>query len=197
MFKWDAACEVAFCKIKEIPTSSPIMAYALSDGGLFYLDVDASGSGLGAVLQQEQAGIERVISYASRSMNRAERNYCVTEQELLAIVFFVQYYRHYLLGRHFVVRSDHKALTWLFSLSEPSGKIARWVEILAPFDFSIQYRPGKLQGHCDALSRCENQRDCVCSKVDTSEPLKCGPCRRRRKRAEDMHLKTKPSPQVR
>jgi hypothetical protein len=58
-------------------------------------------------------------------MNKAERNYCVTEQELLAVVFFVQYFRQYLLGRRFVVKSDHKALTWLFSLQEPNGKIAR------------------------------------------------------------------------
>ena len=115
-------------------------------------------------------------STSCMSLNKTERNYCVTEQELLAIVYFLQYFRQYLLGRRFIVLIDYKALTWLFSFKEPSGKIARWIEILGPFNFSIKYRPGKQQGHCDALSRCENPRDCSCSDVDMSEPLKCGPC---------------------
>ncbi|KAH3787456.1 hypothetical protein DPMN_165580 [Dreissena polymorpha] len=58
------------------------MGYPLNDGGLFILDVDASGLGIGGVLAQEQKGRERVISYASRAMYRADKNYCITEQEL-------------------------------------------------------------------------------------------------------------------
>ena len=129
---------------------------------------------------------EKVIAYASRSLNKAEKNYCITEKELLAIRYFIEYYRLYLLGRRFRVRSDHQALIWLSRLKEPRGKIARWLEILSQYDFSTEYRPGKKQGHCDALSRCENPRDCECPEQDTSEPLKCGPCKKCIKRAQEM-----------
>ena len=134
-FAWTDECEHAFQKLKEKPTSTDVMGYPLNDAGTFYLDVDASGVGIGAVLSQIQSGQERVLAYASRSLNKAERNYCVTERELLAVVYFVQYFRQYLLGRKFTLRSDHQALVWLFSLKEPNGKIARWIEILVAFDY--------------------------------------------------------------
>ncbi len=51
-------------------------------------------------------------------MSKAEKNYCVTDKELLAIRYFTEYYKHYLLGRHFTIRTDHQALRWLFSLRE-------------------------------------------------------------------------------
>lgn len=187
-FLWTDACEIAFNKIKEALISPEVMGYPLNDGGEFLLDVDASGEGIGGVLQQMQDGRERVIAYGSRALNKAERNYCITEKELLAVIFFIQYYRQYLLGRKFTVRSDHQALVWLFNLKEPNGKIARWIEILAAYDFNIEYRAGSKQGHCDALSRCPTPRDCTCSEVDMSEPLKCGPCKKCRKRAQDMML---------
>ncbi len=174
--------------MKKSLISPDVMGYPLNDGENFLLDVDASGVGIGGVLAQMQEGRERVIAYASRAMNKAERNYCITEQELLAVVFFVQYFRQYLLGRKFIVRTDHQALVWLFSLKEPSGKIARWIEILAQYDFEIEYRPGNKQGHCDALSRCPAPHDCTCSDVDMSEPLKCGPCKKCQRRAETMGL---------
>jgi transposase InsO family protein/DNA-binding MarR family transcriptional regulator len=187
-FIWDASCENSFEALKKALVSPDVMGYPLNESGQFILDVDASGIGIGGVLQQIQGERERVIAYASRSLNKAERNYCITEKELLAVVFFIQYFRQYLLGRRFLVRSDHQALVWLFSLKEPNGKIARWIEILAPYDFVIEYRAGKKQAHCDALSRCESPRDCTCPEVDMDEPLKCGPCKKCRRRADQMML---------
>ena len=187
-FKWTEACEEAFCQIKKALISPEVMGYPLNEGGEFLLDVDASGEGIGGVLQQKQDGRERVIAYASRALNKAERNYCITEKELLAVVFFVQYFRQYLLGRKFTVRTDNQALVWLFRLKDPNGKIARWIEILAAYDFNIEYRAGSQQGHCDALSRCPTPRDCTCANVDMSEPLKCGPCKKCQRRAETMML---------
>ena len=185
-FQWTEDCEEAFNAIKKALTGPEVMGYPLSDGGCFYLDTDASGYGIGGVLSQMQSGRERVIAYASRGMSKAEKNYCITEKELLAVVYFMQYFRQYLLGRRFIVRTDHQALVWLLSLKEPNGKIARWIEILAPFDFTVEYRAGKKMGHVDGLSRCTTPRDCSCTEVDMSEPLKCGPCRKCRRRAEQM-----------
>ena len=185
-FIWNEACERSFEMVKKALISSDVMGYPINEGGEFILDVDASDVGLGGILHQQQEGRERVIAYASKVLNRAERNYCITEKELLAVRFFIEYFRQYLLGRKFRVRTDHQALIWLFKLKEPRGKIARWIEILSHYDFSVEYRPGHKQGHCDALSRCENPRECDCPQQDTSEPLKCCPCKKCVKRAQDM-----------
>ena len=188
-FVWSESCDQAFEKLKQALTSADVMGYPLNEGGMFVLDVDASDVGIGGVLHQIQGDRERVIAYASRALNKAESNYCITEKELLAVRYFVEYFRQYLLGRRFLVRSDHQSLVWLFRLKEPRGKIARWIEILSQYDFSIEYRAGNKQGHCDALSRCDNPRDCECSSQDMNEPLKCGPCRKCVKRAQDMFHK--------
>jgi hypothetical protein len=139
-FVWSESCKVAFNLIKNTLMGPEIMGYPLNEADSLYLDTDASGTGKGSVLQQMQSGPERVIAYANRGLSKAARNYCIAEQELLAVVYFVQYFRKYLLGQHFVVRTDHQALVWLFRLKEPSGKIARLIEILSPYDFEIEYR---------------------------------------------------------
>jgi hypothetical protein len=72
-----------------------------------------------------QDGRLRVIAYGSRTLNKTEKNYCITDKELLAVRYFIQYYRQYLLGRTFTVRTDHQALIWLFSLKEPKGRKAK------------------------------------------------------------------------
>ena len=172
--------------MKRALISADVMGYPLNEACGFILDVDASDLGIGAVLHQVQGGKETVFVDASRSLNKAEANYCITEKELLAARYFKEYFRQYLLGRRFLVRSDHQSLVWLFQLKETRGKIVRWIEILSQYDFPIQYRPGKKQPHCDALSRCENPRACDCPQQDTMEPLKCGSCRKCVKRAQDM-----------
>ena len=73
------------------------MAYP-QDTGEYILDTDASDKAMGAVLSQIQNGEERVISYASKVFNRSQRNYCVTDRELLSVVFFTEYFKVYLLG---------------------------------------------------------------------------------------------------
>ncbi|KAK3099869.1 hypothetical protein FSP39_010951 [Pinctada imbricata] len=156
-----------------------------NDNDEYVLDTDASDNTIGCVLSQIQEGRERVIAYASRSMNKSEKNYCVTDKELLSVRYFMEYFRQYLLGRKFTVRTDHQALVWLFKMKEPKGRIARWIEILSAYDFEIQYRPGNKHGNADALSRCENPKDCNCGDLDNMEDLKCGPCRKCRKRFDD------------
>ena len=139
-------------ELKRRLVSSPILAMPRDEGN-FRLDTDASNEAIGAVLSQVQDGQERVVCYASRLLNRTERNYCVTRRELLAVVFFIKQFRNYLLGRRFLVRTDHSALRWLRNLSEPIGQQARWLETLEEFEFDIEHRPGKRHGNADALSR--------------------------------------------
>ena len=119
-FEWTKKCDEAFTRLKELLTTAPILALPTDDDP-FVLDVDASGFSLGAVLSQQQGGQEKVICYASRMLSRTERNYCCTRRELLAVVFFVKQFRAYLLGKKFLIRTDHAALTWLRKTPELIG----------------------------------------------------------------------------
>jgi hypothetical protein len=151
-FHWDDECDVAFDVLKSALTSAPILAMPTEDDS-FILDTDASDTSIGAVLSQLQGDQERVICYASRLLSPAERNYCCTRRELLAVVYFVRQFKEYLLGQKFLIRTDHSALTWLRKTPEPIGQQARWCEILEEFDFEIHHRPGRNHGNADALSR--------------------------------------------
>ena len=104
---------------------------------MFILDTDASNVGIGAVLSQEQDGIEKVIAYGSKKLDQQQQRYCVTRRELLAVVTFVHEYRHYLLGKQFLIRTDHNSLRWLFSFKDPQGQMARWLEALSHYHFLI------------------------------------------------------------
>ena len=158
-FIWTEGHQESFEELKRLLTSAPILAYPRPDAP-FVLDTDASDLGLGAVLGQVQDGVERVIRYGSRTLQKPERNYCVTRRELLAIVTFVKQFQHYLVGSRFLVRTDHAALFWLLRKREPVGQMARWTAFLQQFDMCIEHRPGKKHGNADALSRCmEGCRD--------------------------------------
>ena len=77
----------------------------------------------------------------------------MTRRKLLAVVHFVKHYRHYLYGSHFIIRTDHGSLRWLYNFKEPEGQIARWLETLGMYDFKIIHRPGRQHSNADALSR--------------------------------------------
>jgi hypothetical protein len=146
--------------------------------GKFVLDTDASDVVIGAVLSQEQDGELRVISYASNSLSVAQRNYCTTRKELLAVVHYTSHFRHYLLGRPFVVRTDHGSLMWLLRFKQINGQLARWIEELSQYDMSIVHRPGRLHGNADTLTRVpEPEEKCNCYQAGcTLEALPCGGC---------------------
>jgi hypothetical protein len=152
LFEWNAACENAFRELKRLLSGADVLAL-LSESGGYILDCDASDQAIGAVLSQIQDGVERPICFASQLYNKHEKNYNVTRKELLAVVTFVKKFRQYLLGKPFIIRSDHAALQWLKRTPEPIGQQARWLEILEEFDYTIQHRAGVKHGNADALSR--------------------------------------------
>jgi transposase InsO family protein len=163
-FKWDERCEDSFNILKECLISAPILAFP-NESDTFVLDTDASGESVGAVLSQIQSGEERVIAYASKTLNKSQQNYCTTKRELLAVVSFVRLFRHYLTGRKFILRTDHAPLLWLKNFKDPEGMYARWITILENFDFESQYRAGYKHRNADGLSRipdrkCKNP-DCM------------------------------------
>lgn len=158
--------------MKTQPTSAPVLAYPL-DSGKFFLDTDATDSGIGAVLSQQQGGEERVLAYGSRRLSSTEQNYGTTRLELLAVVEFTYHFRQYLLGRPFIVWTDHSNLRWLTRLREPEGQLARWLEKLAEYDFQVLHRPGKHHQNADALSRrlCRDSCPCMVPEPNPIEDL--------------------------
>ena len=157
---WTNDATQAFNKLKKALCSAPVLGFPNKFDD-FILDTDASGNSIGAVLSQFQNGKEVVMLYASRKLSNSERNYCVTRRELLAVCFFVKKFKHYLYGKKFTVRTDHKPLLWLLSNDNPkTSQYCRWKIQLESYSFSVVHRPGKLHRNADALSRYPACKQC-------------------------------------
>ena len=170
-FHWDAEAQMAFDSLKAALCTAPVLKYPDFSPGAseFVLDVDCSGSKMGAVLLQRDGQGERAVAFDSKSLSKSQRQYSVTKKELLAAVTFVQQFRHYLLGRKFTLRTDHAALQWLVNFRNPDGLLARWLEILGEFQFEIVHRPGRLHEAPDALSRRPDPTQEVSTQTDTMD----------------------------
>lgn len=153
-FVWSDDADKSFQKLKSALVSAPILSCP-DFSKPFAVHCDASGYGVGGTLTQTAAdGQEHPIAFASRSLNKAERNYSATEREALAVVFSIEHFRPYLEGgQRFRVVTDHSSLKWFFNLTNPTGRLARWGCRLSPYDFEIVHRKGKEHVVPDALSR--------------------------------------------
>ena len=158
---WGEAEQCSFEQLKGRLVTAPVLGYP-DPSKQYILDTDASGYGVGAVLSQEQEGKERVIAFYSKTLSPPEKNYCVTRRELLATVKAIKHFRPYLYGQKFRLRTDHASLRWLCRRKEPSNQVARWLEILAEFSYTLEHRAGQKHGNADGLSRqaCEDCRQC-------------------------------------
>jgi hypothetical protein len=158
----------AFERIKEIMTNSPILQM-FDPEAHHTLEVDASESGCGAVLLQTAAdGVERVVEYASKCFTDVQRRWCVTRRELFAIIFALRHWRHFLIGRPIVVRSDHSALRYLMSSKSLSSQWARYLDEIADYDIKVEWKPGREQRIADFLSRRPCDGASICKQ--------CRPC---------------------
>ena len=154
-FKWSAEADAAFKRLKEKLTSAPVLA-APDWTQPFILHTDASKFGLGAVLAQSINGEERVIAYASKSLNKAQQNYTTSDRECLAIIWGIRHFRAHLLGRKFDLFTDHSALQFINTMKlnrDLSGRLARYQMFLQEYEFEPHYRKGEENANADALSR--------------------------------------------
>ena len=155
-------------------TQAPVMKFP-ERSGLFILDTDASNAAIAAELARVQNGDEHVIAFGSFGLSAPQRKYCTTTKKLLAIIRFTRQFRHYLLGRQFVIRTDHSSLTWILRFKNADGQLARWPEELAQYDMIIQHRAGAKHVNADWLSRPPDECNCYQAGNDLSK-LPCGEC---------------------
>lgn len=164
-FEWSESCQKSFEQLKSALVSTPVLVYPkFGPGNTFILETDASKVGLGAVLSQMQEdGTVHPIAYASRSTDKHERNYGISELETLGLVWAVRHFRPYILGHHCTVYTDHAACLSILNTSKPSGKLARWALTIQEMDLSIKHKAGRSNKNADALSRCSEDKDQVVS----------------------------------
>jgi hypothetical protein len=149
---WTPEVEGTFQTLKGALCAAPILAHP-QPGERFIVYTDASNVRIGGVPSQVQDGQQQVIAYYSKTINKAERNYCVTRRELLAIVRTLEHFHQYLYGQEFHLHTNHYALTWLLSFKNVEGQTARWIQRLQEYNFTFEHRQGRKHINADALSR--------------------------------------------
>ena len=129
-------------------TSTPILIVP-KRGPMYLMYYDTSNDGLGCVLMQS----ERVVAYGSRQLKNHEKNYPTHDMELVAIVFALKFWCHYLYGEQFEVFSNHNILKYIFTQWDLNMRQRRWMKYLEDYDFTLHYHPGKANVVADALNR--------------------------------------------
>uniref|UniRef100_A0A3B1ISM8 Gypsy retrotransposon integrase-like protein 1 n=1 Tax=Astyanax mexicanus TaxID=7994 RepID=A0A3B1ISM8_ASTMX len=151
--RWTESCQEAFDTIINKLTSAPVLAYA-NPKLPYILHTDASTTGLGAALYQEQNGQIRAIAFASRGLSHSESRYPAHKLEFLALKWAVtEKFSDYLYGNSFTVITDSNPLTYILTSAKLDATSYRWLSALSTFSFKLQYRPGKHNLDADALSR--------------------------------------------
>ncbi len=168
---WSPSAQHAFLQLKDRFTTAPILHHP--DPNLeFTVEVDASNTGIGAILSQRQGNPSKLFpcAYYSRKLNAAERNYDVGDRELLAMKAAFEEWRHWLEGSKipFVVLTDHRNLEYIRSAKRLNPRQARWSLFFSRFSFKVTYRPGSKNGKADALSRLYDSSP---PQKDSTEPI--------------------------
>ena len=115
---------------------------------------DASDYAMGAVLEKRFEKIFKAIYYASKTFNETQENYTTTEKEMLTMVFTCEKFRHYILGSHVIIQTDHATIKYLMAKKEVKPRLIRWVLLLQEFDLEIKDK-GSDNEIVDHLSRLE------------------------------------------
>lgn len=145
--------ERAFRECKKILTENILRAQPKFERR-FILTSDTSEKATGAISAQKQnGGTEKVIYAFSKTLDSTQRNHSVTDKELLAIVKSVEYFRWYLLGKEFKLKTDHKALEYLKSAKEASSRMLRWGLKLQEYEFTGERcGPYGLSRYCERIN---------------------------------------------
>jgi len=149
-FTWSQEAQQAFDRLKEALVEITSLSFPIPYLPCI-LDTDASDVAISTVLSQKVDNEERPNAFFSRVMNLAQKQYCTTRRELLAVISAVQHFRHYLIRNKVILGTDHYSLKWLKTFKIPEGIMARWIETLAEFHTEIEHRPGLVHSNVDGV----------------------------------------------
>ena len=149
---WSEDCDKAFNDLRSCLCSDPILQNP-DFSQPFTVQTDASGVGLGAVLLQGEVGEQKPVVYLSRKLFPRELRYSTVEKECLALKWAVDSLKYYLMGKDFILETDHRALKWLHRMKDTNSRVTRWYLALQPFNFEVRYRAGPENTTADYLSR--------------------------------------------
>lgn len=153
IFNWTKACQESFDEMKKILCSQPILTI-FNPNLPIHIYTDASILGVGAVLKQPQENKEeKPVAYFSKKLNEVQKRKKAIYLECLAIKECVKYWQHLLIGRKFIVFSDHKPLENMNIKSRTDEELGELTYYLSQYDFQIKYSPGKYNIEADCLSR--------------------------------------------
>ena len=151
-FVWGQEQEEAFDALKKVLSSRPLLML-FDPRRELELHTDASKDGLAGILLMQTEEALQPISYFSKKTTAAESNYHSYELEVLAVVASVERFRHYLIGKFFIIRTDCSAVRDTYEKRDMNARVARWFLKLQEYDFKMEHRPGSSMRHVDALSR--------------------------------------------
>ncbi|KAK2710347.1 hypothetical protein QYM36_013862 [Artemia franciscana] len=153
---WSKTAQNSLDYIEKALISEPILSFPDFQTGQFVVTADTLTKGIRAILPQIISGEEKVIEYACRTLTPGESNYSATQLKLLSIIhhpYKLDHFRHYVVGRKFKLRSDHKSLQYLQSFKKPRGILARWILKIQDLDYEFEYLKDKQNAQCDYLGR--------------------------------------------
>lgn len=165
-FVWNKQCEKSVIQIKKLIMSDVVLVHYDPHKSL-ELHTDACESGLGACLSHRMNNSDlKPIAFASRTLTKPEQNYSMIDKEALAIFYGVKKFEQYLIGRSFIIRTDHKPLVAIFGSKKgipvmAASRLTRWAVYLSMFDFKIVHIRGEENNCADALSRLTTNKDDV------------------------------------
>ena len=150
--EWTDEGEGAFQAILKFFCSAPLLCVPMHDDHISIV-TDASGRGLGGILQVQRQDEWRPVAYYSHQLRGVEQRYSATELEALALVETINHFSQYLYGRTFEAFTDHKPLESLMTSKRLNPRLARLSLKLQHWLVTIVYLPGELNTLADALSR--------------------------------------------
>ena len=147
-FEFNDKCQAYFKELKKMLVEAPVLTQP-TPGKEYVMYSDASKNGLGCVLMQDG----KVVAYASRQLEPHEQNYTTHDLELVAVVFVLKIWRHYLYGERCRIFTDYKSLKYLLNHKELNLRQRWWLELFKDYDCIINYHPEKANVVVEVLSR--------------------------------------------
>ena len=152
-WQWGAREQDAFDTLRNSLITAPVLRLA-DPNREFRIETDASCVGIGAVLlQEDDTGGWHPVAYESKKLLSREKNYPIYEKELLALIYGLVKWRHYVYGRHIRCITDHRSLVHLPHQQDLRQRQAGWVAMMQEYQVTIEYTKGCNNIVADTLSR--------------------------------------------